>query len=101
MTRAAVLLALPLLGAAPERPPVIGISHVAVHVSDLAKARAFYGGVLGLAERPPAGPHSAIFIVNDRQSLIVRDGLPSSQDDRFIDLAFEVEPGMAAWLESR
>jgi lactoylglutathione lyase len=102
MTRAAtVLLALPLLGVAPERPPVLGISHVAVQVSDLTKARMFYGGVLGLAERPPAGPHAAIFIVNERQRLIVRDGLPSSQDDRFIDLAFEVEPGMAVWLESR
>lgn len=101
MTRAAVLLALPLVVAVPERPSVLGISHVAVQVSDLAKARAFYGAVLGFAERPPAGPHAAIFIVNERQRLIIRDGLPASQDERFIDLAFEVEPGMAAWLETR
>ncbi len=100
MTRAAVLLALPLLAAAPGRPPVLGISHVAIQVSDLPKARVFYGGVLGFSEDAPAGPHVAVFIVNGRQRLIVRDGLPASQDERFIDLAFEVEPGMAPWLES-
>lgn len=101
MTRAAVLLALPLLAAAPERPPVLGVSHVAVQVSDLVKARAFYGGVLGFSERPPAAQHTAIFIVNDRQRLIVRDGLPASRNERFLDVAFEVEPGITAWLESR
>ena len=101
MMRAAVLLALPLLTAASERPPLLGISHVAVQVSDLAKARVFYGGVLGFSERSPAVPHAAIFVVNDRQRLIVRDGLPPSRDERFIDVAFEVEPGMGAWLESR
>ena len=101
MTRAAILLALPLLAAAPERPAVLGVSHVAVQVSDLAKAREFYGGVLGFSERQPARQHTAIFIVNDRQRIIVRDGLPPSQDERFMDLAFEVEPGSAAWLESR
>jgi len=85
MKRAAVLLAVPLLAAAPERPPVVGISHVAVQVSDLAKARAFYGEVLGYAERQPAAQHTAIFIVNERQRVIVRDGLPASQDERFIE----------------
>ena len=100
MKRAAVLLAVPLLAAAPERPPVVGISHVAVQVSDLAKARAFYGEVLGYAERQPAAQHTAIFIVNERQRVIVRDGLPASQDERFIELAFEVEPGVVPWLES-
>jgi catechol 2,3-dioxygenase-like lactoylglutathione lyase family enzyme len=75
--------------AGPARPPIAGIAHVAIQVSDLAKARAFYGGVLGCPEIGSSRPHTAIFFVNDRQRLIVRDGLPPSRDERFIDLAFE------------
>ena len=33
---------------APERPKILGISHAAFYVTDMAKARAFYEGVLGL-----------------------------------------------------
>jgi catechol 2,3-dioxygenase-like lactoylglutathione lyase family enzyme len=73
----------------PVRPAIAGIAHVAIQVSDLAKARAFYGGVLGCPEIGSSRPHTAIFFVNDRQRLIVRDGLPPSRDERFIDLAFE------------
>jgi lactoylglutathione lyase len=75
--------------AAPVRPPIAGIAHVAIQTSDLAKARTFYGGLLGYPEIPPRRPHTAIFVVNDRQRLIVRDGLPPSRDERFIDLAFD------------
>ena len=49
----------------------------------------FYGGLLGYPEIGSARPHTAIFFVNDRQRLIVRDGLPASRDERFIDLAWE------------
>jgi lactoylglutathione lyase len=77
--------------AQPARPPVFGISHVAIQVSDLAKARAFYGELLGFAEQAPRRDHSAIFVVNDRQRRIVRDGLPASRDERFLGLAFETE----------
>lgn len=75
--------------AGPVRPPVAGIAHVTIQVSDLAKARAFYGALLGYPEIGSPRPHAAIFFVNDRQRLIVRDGLPASRDERFIDVAWE------------
>ena len=108
-TLAAIVAATALSGAAWQsgqppaaarvRPVIAGIAHVAIQTSDLAKARAFYGGLLGSPEIGPKRPHTAIFFVNDRQRLIVRDGLPASRDERFIDLAFEANAGaMRDWL---
>src|SRR5258708_555839 len=85
---ALAIAAVSLAGAGVSRPPIDGIAHVAIQTSDLAKARAFYGGLLGYSEKAPRRPHTAIFIVNHRQRLIVRDGLPPSRHERFIDLAF-------------
>ena len=39
------------LAAAADRPPIVGVSHIAFQVSDVARARAFYGGLLGYDER--------------------------------------------------
>lgn len=87
---------------APVRPPIAGIAHAAIQTSDLAKARAFYGDLLGYPEIAPARAHTAIFMVNDRQRLIVRDGLPATRDERFIDLAFETSVNaMRAFLTAR
>src|SRR5215213_1463459 len=77
--------------APPPRPPILGIAHVAIQTSDLVKARAFYGDLLGLPEQQPPRPHAAIFIVNARQRLIVHDGLPADRDERFIRLAFDAD----------
>jgi catechol 2,3-dioxygenase-like lactoylglutathione lyase family enzyme len=71
------------------RPAILGVSHVTIQTSDLVKARGFYGDLLGFAEQRPARPHQAIFIVNARQRLIVRDGLPPDRDERFINVGFE------------
>jgi len=105
MTRGTALLAAFALlqsAPAPARPPVLGISHVAIQASDLARARTFYGDVLGFAERQPVRDHVAIFLVNDRQRLIIRDGLPPSRDERFVELGFETEvTGMRGFLLSR
>jgi catechol 2,3-dioxygenase-like lactoylglutathione lyase family enzyme len=79
-----VLLAAWLVAAPAERPPIVGISHVAFHVSDVAKARAFYGVLLGYAE---AGPLR--FAINDRQSVELLAGVPPGQDDRLSHVAFE------------
>jgi catechol 2,3-dioxygenase-like lactoylglutathione lyase family enzyme len=85
--------------AAPGRPVIAGIAHVAIQTSDIARARAFYGELLGYPEIGPKRPHTAVFFVNDRQRLIVRDGLPASRDERFIDLAFESSAAaMRDWL---
>src|SRR3974390_2375450 len=40
--------------AAPQHPPITGISHVAFYSSNLEAAKKFYGGLLGLAVQPPA-----------------------------------------------
>lgn len=78
------------------RPRVFGIAHVSVQTSDLAKARAFYGSVLGFSEALPAPANGAVFVVNARQRLIVRDGLPPDRDERLLNVGFEVErSGMA------
>lgn len=72
------------------RPPIVGVSHVAVQTSDLAKARDFYAGLLGYPEVPLAGhPDTAVFAVKDRQRLIVHDRLPADRDERLLDVAFE------------
>ena len=87
---------------AAARPPIAGIAHVAIQTSDLAKARAFYGDLLGFSEIGPRRAHTAVFFVNDRQRLIVRDGLLPSRDERFIDLAFEANvTAMREWLAAR
>jgi lactoylglutathione lyase len=90
--------------AAPARPTIAGVAHATIQVTDLAKARTFYGELLGYTELASADrAHVAIFSVNDRQRLIVRDGLPADRDDRFINLAFEVTDAaaMRTWLAAR
>jgi lactoylglutathione lyase len=70
-----LLLAAPLFAQAPaERPRVLGIAHAAVYVGDLAKARAFYEGLLGFGEPftlPKAdGSVGIAFVkINDHQYL--------------------------------
>jgi len=89
--------------AQPVRPAIDGIAHVRVLAADLAKARHFYGELLGLSEQrwdPAAGV--VIFSVNDRQRIIVRRG-PAERDDRLVDLAFATAnvTAMRDWLASR
>jgi catechol 2,3-dioxygenase-like lactoylglutathione lyase family enzyme len=89
---------------APGRPIIAGVAHATIQVSDLGKARKFYGGLLGFPEIPAAsGMHAAVFAVNDRQRLIVRDGLPPDRDERFVNLAYEAAdlPAIRAWLIAR
>jgi catechol 2,3-dioxygenase-like lactoylglutathione lyase family enzyme len=86
--------------AAPARPPIEGIAHVRVLAADLAQARHFYSGVLGLSELrwdPAAG--IATFAVNGRQRIVVRRG-GAERDDRLVDLAFHTASvtAMREWL---
>jgi catechol 2,3-dioxygenase-like lactoylglutathione lyase family enzyme len=82
---------------ASERPRVLGIAHVSVQVSDMATARAFYGGVLGFTDDAHVlqTANRAIFVVNQRQRLIVQGGLPADRDERLLNIGFDVDrPGM-------
>ena len=54
--------------AATERPPIVGVAHIAFHVSDLAKARAFYGGLLGYEEVwAAAGTPDSVFPIRPQE----------------------------------
>jgi hypothetical protein len=68
----------------PERPRIMGISHLALRVSDMAAAKAFYSGILGLSERP--GPAYAI---GPRQYVLIEPGLHPQDIERLTHLAFQ------------
>ena len=86
---------------APPRPLILGVAHVRLLSSDLAKSRAFYGTLLGFSEVPQSNGMVAIFSVNDRQRIIVRRAV-EDRDDRLADVAFETPDRDAAraWLTS-
>jgi catechol 2,3-dioxygenase-like lactoylglutathione lyase family enzyme len=67
-------------GAFGEELPLLGLAHVAVRVSDIGKARAFYHGVLGFDEvfdfkAPDGSLAMAFFKVNDDQYVEVFPGI--------------------------
>ena len=79
---------------APKRPLILGLAHVAFQVSDLAKAREFYGELLGYDEpfqiRNADGSLAlTYFKVNERQYIEIFPGLPPERDDRLRHIAFE------------
>lgn len=85
MRAAAALLA--LLAAGPvlaEDLPLLGLAHVGIRVSDLEKARSFYGGVIGLDEafttkNDDGSVFVAYFKVNDHQFIEIFPGLKPDQ----------------------
>jgi lactoylglutathione lyase len=90
--------------AAPARPSIFGIANVRVLTADLAQARRFYAGVLGLSALrwdPRAGV--AVFSVNPRQRLIVTNRTPVERATPFVDVAFDTADvgAMRDWLASR
>lgn len=77
-----------------SRPLIIGVAHIAFQVSDIAKARDYYSGLLGYEEpfqiRNPDGSLAlTYFKVNDRQYIEIFPGLPPDQDERLKHIAFE------------
>ncbi|NOT62918.1 MAG: bleomycin resistance protein [Acidobacteria bacterium] len=81
-------------GNLPKRPMILGIAHVAFQVSDLNKAREFYGELLGYDEpfqiRNQDGTLAlTYFKVNERQYIEIFPGLPPERDDRLRHIAFE------------
>jgi lactoylglutathione lyase len=76
---------------AAERPPIVGVSHIAFHVSDVPRARAFYGGLLGYEEvAGKASPDGRVrFRINGRQYVEIVPGLVAGRDDRLDHVAFE------------
>ena len=81
----------------PSRPKITGFSHVAIYVTDLDKARAFYGGTLGYAM-----VSRTQFRVNDTQSIEIELG-PKELEDRIAHIAFLTDSaqGMLDYLKSK
>ena len=108
-TFALVLAAmLPLFAAdKPQRPHIIGLSHIALNVHDLEKSRAFYKDFLGFAEpfslTNDDGSLRLTWIkINDRQSIEL---FPETQtnSDRLNHIAIETDDAeaMRVYLASR
>lgn len=79
---------------AAERPPIVGIAHIAFQVSDLTKAQAFYGELLGYEPafrlyKEDGSTRLVYFKVNDRQYIEIFPGLPPDQEDRLSHIALE------------
>lgn len=82
--------------------PILGISHVNFRVSDLNKARQFYGGLLGYEsafqfDKPDgSGPSLLFYKVNDDQFIEVSPGLPPNEDRRMTHVSFQVSDAAKA-----
>jgi lactoylglutathione lyase len=85
---------------APARPRIVGISHVAFRVSDVARARSFYQDVLGYKAVP--SPQGLRVAVNERQYVELRTGLHPAED-RLDHLALQTDDAeaMRRYLASR
>jgi catechol 2,3-dioxygenase-like lactoylglutathione lyase family enzyme len=81
------------------RPRITGVASFAVKVSDLAKARAFYAGVLGLDEAftiasPVGGPDLTTFKINERQYVYLAPGL-TGDESRLLFVGYETDDARA------
>jgi catechol 2,3-dioxygenase-like lactoylglutathione lyase family enzyme len=76
------------------RPPIVGVAHIGLYVSDMARSREFYGHDLGFADafsldKPTGGLMLTYFKVNDHQYIELFPGLTSPTADRLSHVAFE------------
>jgi catechol 2,3-dioxygenase-like lactoylglutathione lyase family enzyme len=113
MKRLAIFLLLSILitnvraGEEAKRPRILGIAHIALFVSDLQKARAFYKDFLGYEEpytlkRPDGSDRVAFIKINEDQYLELF-AENSRQDGRLNHISFLTDSadGMRAYLASR
>lgn len=94
LTLGSIVLALIAPLRAADRPPIVGIAHVAFQVSDLGKARVFYGELLGYEEpfqvfTEDGKLRLTYFKINDRQYIEIFPDLPPDKEDRLSHIALE------------
>src|SRR4051812_45095917 len=81
---------------APKRPRILGISHAAFYVTDMAKARAFYEGLFGFQSPfsiPRKDPKEQLvwIKINDHQTIELFPASEVAPDaDRLYHIALEV-----------
>ncbi|HLV85702.1 MAG TPA: VOC family protein [Candidatus Sulfotelmatobacter sp.] len=86
----AAWLATPLVAQEPTRPPITGIAHVRVYVTDLRKSTDFYSRMLGLPMRSGGctGMMRHCFILNDHQQVLLAEA-PAARPANFLsEIAF-------------
>lgn len=109
MKNLAILLLLPALCAAEEakRPRILGDAHVALFVSDLEKARAFYKDFLGYAEpyalKKKDGTDRIAFIKINEDQYLELFAEPPKQDGHLNHISFQTDDakGMREYLASK
>jgi lactoylglutathione lyase len=94
---------------APKRPRILGVSHAAFYVSDMAKARAFYEGLFGYQSPfsiPRKDPKEQLvwIKINDHQTIELFPASEVAPDaDRLYHIALEVDDAeaMRVYLKSK
>ena len=91
-----------------ERPPITGVAHISVKVSDLSKSLKFYKDFLGYEEAfTMYNPDGSIFLafmkVNDRQYIELTPTLKPGEADRLNHYCFETTnlPQLRDYLRSK
>jgi lactoylglutathione lyase len=84
----------------PKRPPITGVASFAVKVADMAEARRFYSGVLGLDEAftiksPVGGSDLTTFKINETQYVYVSPDLKDPNESRLLFVGFETTDAAA------
>ncbi len=93
---------------APQRPKITGVAGFAAKVSDMAEARTFYSGVLGLDEaftikNPLDGSDLTAFKINEKQYVYIAPTLKDPNDNRLLFVSFETTDarGLKEYLVSK
>lgn len=93
-----VMLLLPLVATGDEtnRPRILGVAHMALYVSDLAKARAFYKDFLGYAEpyalkRQDGTDRIAFIKINEDQYLELFAEAPQHNDGQLNHISIQTD----------
>jgi len=77
-----------------KRPPIVGVSHIALNTDNMDAARKFYTGMLGFEEafsmnKPDGSLMLTNFKVNDHQFIQVFPDLRTATQDRLNHICFE------------
>lgn len=91
-----ITISLPAYAQKIERPKILGIAHVSFKVSDINKAREYYGGFLGYEEaftyyNNDGSVWISFFKVNDRQYIEITPNLKPNQVDRLNHFCLETD----------
>lgn len=75
-----------------QRPPIVGVANIALHISNLARSKQFYSGGLGFdlafTTKDPDGRGTSYFKVNDHQYIELTPDLRPNED-RLIHIGLE------------